>query len=160
MLKIVLLLGAFDIILCEIQRQTRPDAISQVPSCRNPPLCYLSDTYKTESKSISFLPYANSQNYGRQQSNLARSYHSGFGLSASPAYYPTFDPISVVASLAFLAFLLQSFASLFDRSRSILPTIVSGRQSTMADVILPEFSTHVSRALREYENLNEDLERK
>lgn len=88
MLKIILLCGAFDIILCEIQGQTKSGAISQVSSCKNPPLCYLSDMYKTESKSISFLPYANSPNYGRQQSNLERSYHNGFGLSASPTYYP------------------------------------------------------------------------
>lgn len=64
--------------------------------------------------------------------------------------FRAFDPISVLASLAFLAFLLQSFASLFDRSRSILPTIVSGRQLAMDDSMIPEISRHVSHALREY----------
>lgn len=86
MLRITLLLVAFDIILCETQ--TKSKAITeQVPSCRNPPLCFISDTYKTESNSISFLPYQNSQNYARQRSNLQRSYYSGFGSSTSPAYY-------------------------------------------------------------------------
>lgn len=65
--------------------------------------------------------------------------------------FSTFDPISVLASLAFLAFLLQSFASLYDRSRSMLPTIVSGRQqSSDMDLTIPEISGRVSRALRNY----------
>lgn len=86
MFKIVLLFSVLDIILCGIQGQARAGIISQVPPCKNPPLCYLSDTYKRESKSILFLPEANSKNYGsQQQSSLERSYH-GFGLS--PAYYP------------------------------------------------------------------------
>lgn len=67
----------------------------------------------------------------------------------SEVFFSTFDPISVLASLAFLAFLLQSFASLYDRSRSILPTIVSGRRQS-SDVTIPEISRHVSRALRDY----------
>ncbi|KAG7211153.1 hypothetical protein KM043_010477 [Ampulex compressa] len=45
-----------------------------------------------------------------------RSYYTGYGTPASTAYYPGFEPISILASLAFLAFLLQSFASLFDLS--------------------------------------------
>ncbi|XP_011696776.1 PREDICTED: uncharacterized protein LOC105455267 [Wasmannia auropunctata] len=156
MLKITLLLGAFDIIQCEMQRTRLERTISEAPSCSNPPLCYLSDTYKTESKSISFLPYPNSPDIRRQQS-IQRSYYGGFG--SSPAHYHAFDPISVLASLAFLAFLLQSFATLFDHSRSILPTIVSGRQ-TAVDLRVPEVSKHVSHALQEYESLNEDLEKK
>lgn len=64
-------------------------------------------------------------------------------------YFSGFDPISVLASLAFLAFLLQSFATLFDRSRSILPTIVSGRKSAV-DLRVPDISKHVLHALREY----------
>ncbi|XP_050448826.1 uncharacterized protein LOC126850154 [Cataglyphis hispanica] len=156
MLKISLLLGVFDTILCEIH--ARSETTSQASSCRNPPLCYLSDIYKAESRSM-FFPYVNSYNYGRQQSNLQRSYYSGFDSSTLPAYYSAFDPISVLASLAFLAFLLQSFASLFDHSRSILPTIISGRQSTV-DLTIPEISKHVSHALQKYENLNEDLESK
>lgn len=65
-------------------------------------------------------------------------------------FFSTFDPISVLASLAFLAFLLQSFASLYDRSRSMLPTIVSSRQQSAMDLTIPEISRHVSRALRDY----------
>ncbi|XP_011269621.1 uncharacterized protein LOC105259414 [Camponotus floridanus] len=157
MLKISLLLSVFvDMILCEIYPVHSKTITSQASSCKNPPLCYLSDTYKSESKNI-LLPYINSHNYGRQQSNLQRSYYGGFDSSTLPAYYSAFDPISILASLAFLAFLLQSFASLFDRSRSILPTIISGRQSTI-DLTIPEISKHMSRALQEYENLNEDLE--
>ncbi|XP_011860311.1 PREDICTED: uncharacterized protein LOC105557628 isoform X2 [Vollenhovia emeryi] len=155
MLRITLLLGAFDIIRCEMQTTRLERTVGEAPSCSNPPLCYLSDTYKTEPRAVSFLPYLNSPNMRKQQV-IQRSYYGGFG-SSWPAYYHAFDPISVLASLAFLAFLLQSFATLFERSRSILPTIVSGRQS---DLGVSEASKHVSHALREYENLNEDLEEK
>ncbi|KAL6256530.1 hypothetical protein P5V15_012644 [Pogonomyrmex californicus] len=148
MLKITLLLGAFDIILCEMLVTKLEKTISEAPSCSNPPLCYLSDAYKT--RNMPFVPYPNSPNLHKQL--IQRSYYSGFGSSASPAHY------HVLASLAFLAFLLQSFATLFDRSRSILPTIVSGRQST-GDMTIPEISKHVSHALREYETLNEDLKK-
>jgi len=58
-----------------------------------------------------------------------------------------FDPISVLASLAFLAFLLQSFASLFERSRSILP--INNRHSIM-DLTSPDIPRHMSDALQEY----------
>lgn len=169
MLKITLLLGVFDIIRCEMQTTRLERTISGAPSCRNPSLCYLSDMYKTEPRSISFLPYPISPHVRKQQL-MQRSYYGG---SSSPAYYhqyvfikylsiesssliafvnkhiyfSAFDPISVLASLAFLAFLLQSFATLFDRSRSILPTIISGRQS---DSKVPEISKHVSHALQEY----------
>lgn len=62
-----------------------------------------------------------------------------------------FDPISVLASLAFLAFLLQSFAALFDRTRSMIPTIVSSRQlkSDYNDQ-LTEVEKRVMRAIEEY----------
>lgn len=86
MLKIPLLLGVFDTILCEIHAVYSKTTISQTPSCKNPPLCYLSDTYKSESKNI-FLPYINSHNYGRQQSSLQRSYYGGLDSSTLPAYY-------------------------------------------------------------------------
>ncbi|XP_018342909.1 PREDICTED: uncharacterized protein LOC108748960 [Trachymyrmex septentrionalis] len=157
MLKITLLLGAFDIIRCEMQTTRLERTVTEAPSCSNPPQCYLSDTYKTELKSVSFLPYLNSPNIRKQQS-IQRSYYGGFG-SFAPAYYHAFDPISVLASLAFLAFLLQSFATLFERSRSILPTIISGRQSAV-DLRVPEIPKHVSHALREYENLNDDFKKK
>ncbi|XP_029157985.1 uncharacterized protein LOC114930390 [Nylanderia fulva] len=152
MLRISLLLSAFEVILCEIH--TRSETSS---SCKNPPFCYLSNAYKTDTNSM--FPHPN---YARQQSSLQRSYYNGFNSHTMPAYYSAFDPISILASLAFLAFLLQSFASLYDRSRSILPTIISGRRSTIDDLSddIPEISGHVSRALQEYENLNEDLERK
>ncbi|EGI60817.1 hypothetical protein G5I_10917 [Acromyrmex echinatior] len=146
MLKITLLLSAFDIIRCEMQTTKLERTVTEAPSCSNPPQYNLPDTYKTELKSISFLPYLNSPNIRKQQS-IQRSY-GGFGSSA-PAYYHAFDPISVLASLAFLAFLLQSFATLFERSRSILPTIISGRQSAV-DLKVPEIPKHVSHALREY----------
>ncbi|EZA60476.1 hypothetical protein X777_13565 [Ooceraea biroi] len=152
MLKIMLLLSAFGHILCEMQ--TRSEAtIGRIPSCRNPPLCHLSDTYRTASESISpLLPYQKSVSYGRQGSNLQRSY-VGFGSSTSPAYYHAFDPISVLASLAFLAFLLQSFASFYEHSRSILPTIVSSRHSS-SDLTIPDISRHVSNALQEYVSIS------
>ncbi|XP_012529353.1 uncharacterized protein LOC105832712 isoform X2 [Monomorium pharaonis] len=159
MLKITILLGVFDIIRCEMQTTRLERTISEAPSCSNPPLCYLSDMYKTESKSVPFLHYPNFPNMRKQQL-IQRSYYGGFGShSASPAYYHAFDPISVLASLAFLAFLLQSFATLFERSRSILPTIISGRQSDV-DLEVPDISKHVSHALQKYENLNEDLKKK
>ncbi|KYN27321.1 hypothetical protein ALC57_03665 [Trachymyrmex cornetzi] len=146
MLKITLLLGAFDVIRCEMQTTRLERTVTETPSCNNPSQCYLPDTYKTELKSISFLPYLNSPNIRKQ--SIQRSYYGGFGSSA-PAYYHAFDPISVLASLAFLAFLLQSFATLFERSRSILPTVISGRQSAV-NLRVPEVPKHVSHALREY----------
>ncbi|XP_071648698.1 uncharacterized protein [Temnothorax longispinosus] len=155
MLKITLLLGVFDIVRCEMQTTRLERTVSEAPSCSNPPMCYLPDTYKKEPRSISFPFYPNFPNVHKQQ--IQRSYYGGFG-STLPAYYHhAFDPITVLASLAFLAFLLQSFATLFERSRSMLPTIVSGRQS---DLSAPEIPKHVSYALQEYENLNEDLEKK
>ncbi|XP_012287150.1 uncharacterized protein LOC105703368 isoform X2 [Orussus abietinus] len=86
----------------------------------------------------------------RAENRVARSHYGG--TSFTPAYYPTFDPISVLASLAFLAFLLQSFASLFVRSRSIFPTIMSGRKK-------PEdndnfIAGRALRAINNYEILN------
>lgn len=154
MLRISLLL-ALDVILCEIHARSEAFTSKASSSCKNPPLCYLSDAYKTDTSSM-FLPHPN---YGRQQSNLQeRNYYNGFNSHTLPAYYSAFDPISILASLAFLAFLLQSFASLFDRSRSILPTLISGRQSTIDDLTddIPGISEHMSRALQEYESLNED----
>lgn len=72
-------------ILCEIYAVHSKTTISQAPFCKNPPLCYLSDTYKSELKNV-LLPYIN-HNYGRQQSNLQRSYYGGFDSSTLPAYY-------------------------------------------------------------------------
>ncbi|XP_053595723.1 uncharacterized protein LOC103573464 isoform X2 [Microplitis demolitor] len=82
--------------------------------------------------------------------SLARSYY-GYG---TPAFYSTFDPISVLASLAFLAFLLQSFVSLFDRSRSIIPAIVTSR-SVSSD--LPDPIKLIMQALDEYEIFNDKV---
>ncbi|OXU24526.1 hypothetical protein TSAR_001683 [Trichomalopsis sarcophagae] len=89
------------------------------------------------------------------RSDQSRSYYSS--VPATP-YIPAFDPISVLASLAFLAFLLQSFSALFDRTRSIMPTIISSRRSNS------EYGEHfvdiekrVLRALEEYASLSNDL---
>jgi len=85
MLKITLLLSAFDIIRCEMQTTRLEKTVTEAPSCSNPPQCYLPDTYKTELKSISFLPHLNSPKIRKQQS-IQRSYYGGFSSSA-PAYY-------------------------------------------------------------------------
>lgn len=87
---IILLLGSLDVILCGMQSKTM---VSEIPPCRNPPLCSLSDIYKTESNSVSLLPYSNSQNYqttiNEQRSKLQRSYYNGLGsTTSSPAFYP------------------------------------------------------------------------
>ncbi|XP_057334230.1 uncharacterized protein LOC130673278 [Microplitis mediator] len=83
--------------------------------------------------------------------SLARSYY-GYG---TPAFYSTFDPISVLASLAFLAFLLQSFMSLFDRSRSIIPAIVTSRSVSRDEV--PDPIKLIMQALDEYEIFNDKV---
>ncbi|XP_063986574.1 uncharacterized protein LOC135167376 [Diachasmimorpha longicaudata] len=86
-----------------------------------------------------------------------RSYYGG----TSPAFYPAFDPISILASLAFLAFLLQSFAALFDRSRSIIPAVISSRDSSAEDES-PDPIELILRALEEYDvsnDINTDTER-
>ncbi|XP_017892311.1 uncharacterized protein LOC108632325 [Ceratina calcarata] len=58
-----------------------------------------------------------------------RNYYDGYrGTAVTPYYSSGFDPLSIMASLAFLAFLFQSLVSLFDRSRSIRP--VMSRQFT------------------------------
>ncbi|XP_015122130.1 uncharacterized protein LOC107044683 [Diachasma alloeum] len=82
----------------------------------------------------------------------ARSYYGG----TSPAFYPAFDPISILASLAFLAFLLQSFAALFDRSRSIIPAVISSRDSSIEDEP-PDPIELILRALDEFEASNNDI---
>ncbi|XP_014477828.1 PREDICTED: uncharacterized protein LOC106746118 isoform X2 [Dinoponera quadriceps] len=143
MLRIMtFLLGAWlDVILCDTELSE-----NQISSCRNPPLCDLSD------ESRNAFPFY-SRYYAAPANHLRRSYYSGFG--SSPAHYHTFDPISVLASLAFLAFLLQSFASLYDRSRSMLPTIVSGRRQS-SDLTIPDEISR--RALRDYESLDQNLD--
>lgn len=78
-----------------------------------------------------------------------RGYYPVYG--STPAYYPTFDPLSVLASLAFLAFLLQSVASIFDRSRSILPTISSSRRSVDLQTADPS-AKRILEILAKYEN--------
>ncbi|KAF7988670.1 hypothetical protein HCN44_001243 [Aphidius gifuensis] len=77
----------------------------------------------------------------------SRSY---YGTNTSPAFYPAFDPISILASLAFLAFLLQSFVSLFDRSRSIIPTIINHRSHHNSIENISEPLKFVLNALDEY----------
>ncbi|XP_011299441.1 uncharacterized protein [Fopius arisanus] len=80
-----------------------------------------------------------------------RSYYGG-----APALYPAFDSISILASLAFLAFLLQSFAALFDRSRSIIPAVISSRDSSSENEP-PDLPELILRALDEY-FLNNDMD--
>ncbi|XP_078037930.1 uncharacterized protein LOC144470530 [Augochlora pura] len=79
-----------------------------------------------------------------------KSYYTGQGsqTSMAPTYYPVFDPLSVLASLAFLAFLLQSIASLFDHSRSFSSTSVSARQFTEVETLT--LVTQALHALAKY----------
>lgn len=65
---------------------------------------FLTDAYQVNSTDIKKKSY---NEYGPLP-----NFHS--------AYYPAFDPLSLLAALAFLAFLLQSFASLFDKSRTLV----------------------------------------
>ena len=64
-------------------------------------------------------------------------------------FFRAIDPLSVLASLAFLAFLIQSLASMFDRSRSIAPTTVTARH--FMELKMLALSTQVLRALEKYE---------
>ncbi|KAH0535275.1 uncharacterized protein LOC123267440 [Cotesia glomerata] len=112
---------------------------------------YLSPSMPCRSSLCSFVERFHSYNSPRlalrydSDTNLARSYY-GYG---TPAFYSTFDPISVLASLAFLAFLLQSFMSLFDRSRSMIPTIVTNRSVPRNQI--PDPIELIMQALDEYE---------
>ncbi|XP_011501531.1 PREDICTED: uncharacterized protein LOC105365134, partial [Ceratosolen solmsi marchali] len=66
-------------------------------------------------------------------------------------FIQAFDPISVLASLAFLAFLLQSFAALFDRTRSLIPTIINSRQANYEyEERVADVEKIVLRALKDY----------
>ncbi|XP_014236090.2 uncharacterized protein LOC106658593 [Trichogramma pretiosum] len=85
---------------------------------------------------------------------LPRSY---YGMPAAP-FVPAFDPISVLASLAFLAFLLQSFAALFDRTRAFVPTIVSSRRSSKDNgEQFEDIEKQVLRALEEYASTSNNV---
>ena len=96
-------------------------------------------------KSYSIVPRT-APGYRKTPTGLQRSY---YGTAVSPTYYPAIDPLSVLASLAFLAFLIQSFASMFDRSRSIAPTTVSARH--FIELKMLALGTQVLRALEKYE---------
>lgn len=94
MLRIIaLLLSAWlDVILCETQLSEHAASASRMSSCRNPPLCDLSDTYKIEQRndaSSQLQFYSDSQTFAasQQPNYLRRSYYSGFGSFASPAHY-------------------------------------------------------------------------
>ncbi|XP_033333057.1 uncharacterized protein LOC117224331 [Megalopta genalis] len=80
-----------------------------------------------------------------------KSYYTGQATQTSmaPAYYPIFDPLSVLASLAFLAFLLQSIASLYDHSRSLSSTTVTARQ--FMEVEMLTLVTQALHALAKYD---------
>ncbi|XP_015595709.1 uncharacterized protein LOC107267981 [Cephus cinctus] len=134
-------------------------ALKDLPVCKSFSLCQLVGRLGTISENTLSQSIDNTIEYQersrKSSSSQARSYYSGYGAApAAPTYYPTFDPISILASLAFLAFLLQSFASLFDRSRSIIPTIVSSRGSGSSQV--PDVPTRILRALDEYEAINKN----
>lgn len=138
------------------KQNLRFSAVHDPPSCKNLAVCYLNEMFDTSYRRKSDIHSPSIQKeYGQKETNLqARSYYNGFGAPATAAYYPTFDPISVLASLAFLAFLLQSFASLFDHSRSIVPTMINSRESStqLKNVGITRRILHVSD---DYENLNE-----
>uniref|UniRef100_A0ABD2X7N2 Uncharacterized protein n=1 Tax=Trichogramma kaykai TaxID=54128 RepID=A0ABD2X7N2_9HYME len=73
-------------------------------------------------------------------------------------FFRAFDPISVLASLAFLAFLLQSFAALFDRTRAFVPTIVSSRRSSKDNgEQFEDIEKQVLRALEEYASTSNNV---
>ncbi|XP_076294692.1 uncharacterized protein LOC143215944 isoform X1 [Lasioglossum baleicum] len=80
-----------------------------------------------------------------------KSYYTGQGTQTAmaPTYYQMFDPLSVLASLAFLAFLLQSIASLFDHSRSLSSTTLTARQFMEVEMLTSV--THALQALEKYE---------
>lgn len=68
-------------------------------------------------------------------------------IQSSPRF-SLFDPLSVLASLAFLAFLLQSIASLFDHSRSMASTRVTSRQ--FMELKMLTLVTQMLHALEKY----------
>ncbi|XP_031834065.1 uncharacterized protein LOC116427635 [Nomia melanderi] len=78
-----------------------------------------------------------------------KSYYTGHATAMTPTYYPLFDPLSVLASLAFLAFLLQSIASLFDHSRSMASTRVTSRQ--FMELKMLTLVTQMLHALEKYD---------
>ncbi|XP_033221974.1 uncharacterized protein LOC117176072 isoform X2 [Belonocnema kinseyi] len=138
-----------------------------LPICRNsnfikqPYFCHLVNRFENIPRISSDLPFLPSQDYSAKTpiNRQARSYYGSYGhggAPATPTYYPAFDPISVLASLAFLAFLLQSFASLFDRSRSIIPTIVSSSRDSSSE-LEDDIEERVMRALDEYAALENNL---
>ncbi|XP_043461027.1 uncharacterized protein LOC122497795 isoform X2 [Leptopilina heterotoma] len=142
-----------------------PITIPIVPNCKNtnflnqPYLCKFVNQFKkvppvTSNSIFSPQDYLTDKPTNRQGRSYYGSY--GHGAPSAPTFYPTFDPISVLASLAFLAFLLQSFASLFDRSRSIIPTIISSRRHSSSEVD-EDVEERVMRALNEYSALENNL---
>ncbi|XP_047354810.1 uncharacterized protein LOC124951077 isoform X1 [Vespa velutina] len=134
----------------------RFSTVNNPSSCKNLAICYLNEMFDISYRRKSDMHFPSIQKeYGKKETNLqARSYYNGFGAPATATYYPIFDPITVLASLAFLAFLLQSFASLFDHSRSIVPTIINSRESS-SQLKNVGITRRILHALDNYENLNE-----
>ncbi|XP_048515280.1 uncharacterized protein LOC105686128 isoform X2 [Athalia rosae] len=137
-------------------------ALRDLKACKSLTLCELAERLKVPLQSFTKFSTGTSEKRraGYHGEVDPRSYYSNYGAPAH-TYVPAFlgfDPISILASLAFLAFLLQSFASLFDRSRSIIPTIVSSRQSPEATVL--DIAERVFRAMERYETLNEKTSQK
>ncbi|KOC61482.1 hypothetical protein WH47_05086 [Habropoda laboriosa] len=93
----------------------------------------------------------NTSEYSKLSTGIqGRNYYNGYGETAvTSTYYPAFDPLSVMASLAFLAFLFQSLVSLFDRSRSVTPTAVTARQ--FMELKMLTLTTQILHALEKYE---------
>ncbi|XP_043287144.1 uncharacterized protein [Venturia canescens] len=119
--------------------------------CRNSPICHYVGMLRSDEKSEESVGRPTSMYRNKGETDLdSRSYYGGYG---APALYPAIDTVSVLASLAFLAFLLHSFASLFDRSRSIIPSVVSNRQLSEERGI-PDSVKLVLRALDEYDTLS------
>lgn len=106
----------------------------------------LSDILKRKSSSTEYqIESPISENKGNvKKTNSARSFgnhyaSTGFGVSASPNYVPTyhhhsigFDPINFVVSMSLLSFLLQALQGFLSRAR--LPTpVVEGRSKPSED---------------------------
>ncbi|XP_046604240.1 uncharacterized protein LOC124297355 isoform X1 [Neodiprion virginianus] len=135
-------------------------ALKDLRACKSLTLCELVERFRIPLQDFSkFSSSTSERRKGTYYDEVKpRSYYNTYGAPAAPAhtYVPAFlgfDPISILASLAFLAFLIQSFVSLFDRSRSIIPTIVSSRQSLEASI--QDIAERVFRAMDRYELFNE-----
>ncbi|XP_046734006.1 uncharacterized protein LOC124404149 isoform X2 [Diprion similis] len=130
-------------------------ALKDLRACKSLTLCELVERFRVPLQDFStFSSSTSERRKGTYYDEVKpRSYYNTYGAPAAPAhtYVPAFlgfDPISILASLAFLAFLIQSFVSLFDRSRSIIPTIVSSRQ--LLEASIQDIAERVFHAMERY----------